>query len=189
MIVIEIDTATNGSLFFAPLQEAIRGRMDPMRFKDREERLTLIDEYPQGVPGQRIAFDEQAGTASLVEPLHEPQNAAVREKLAAKRYSFAPHKREISAATVEQTGGKPTWLYWLNRAVESGHARLVSGTLPAKIEGRIRKQFLRPEDDAKAEKEKRERTLERQKLAAALAMMTEKQRAEYDRILASLDGE
>jgi hypothetical protein len=68
--------------------------------------------------------------------------------------------------------------------VQSGVAKLVRGELPTEQMCRgARKQFILPEVKNPAEEE---RELRRQELAVKLAMMDEKQRADYQRLMAEL---
>jgi hypothetical protein len=39
------------------------------------------------------------------------------------------------------TAHVPTWLYWLRQLIDTGKAKLLSGTLPAKIDGQPQTRF------------------------------------------------
>jgi hypothetical protein len=113
----------------------VRGRCLGSRFRDKEERFTMMEEWPD-VPGQRLRLDTDKGTAAVVEPLQADEHAALRSKLTAKAFAIPQALEEFASAHV------PTWLYWMKRAVETKLARIVRGQLPDKIDGTPRKQFL-----------------------------------------------
>lgn len=177
MPVIEIEVANdaNADLFYLPLGKRLRGKVDFLKVNEAEA-IKLAREYPQGIPGQRLVIDTEAGTAAVVEPLHEPQHAAVREKVAAKGFGLPPAREEAAGVDV------PTAVYWLKRAVDSGLARLVRGGIP-KVDGKPRKRFMTTGDDPAED----DRELRRQELAAKLAMMNPTQRAEFKRLLAEAE--
>jgi hypothetical protein len=178
MPVIEIEVANdaNADLFYLPLGKRLRGKVDFLKVNEAEA-IKLAREYPQGIPGQRLVIDTEAATAAVVEPLHEPQHAAVREKVAAKGFGLPPAREEAAGVDV------PTCLFWARRAVEGGLAKVVRGSIP-KVEGRARKRFMTTPDADPAEDD---RELRRQELAAKLAMMNPTQRAEFKRLLAEAE--
>lgn len=177
MPVIEIEVANeaNADLFFLPLGKRLRGKVDFLKVNEAEA-IKLAREYPTGIPGQRLVIDTEAATAAVVEPLHEPQHAAVREKVAAKGFGLPPAREEAAGVDV------PTCLFWARRAVEGGLAKVVRGSIP-KVEGRARKRFMTTSDDPAED----DRELRRQEHAARLAMMSPTQRAEYKKLLAEAE--
>lgn len=134
--VLEIEVAgdQNEQLFFAPLQRRIRGRFDLNAVPEPLARMKTR-EYPQPIPGQRIGLDLGTGEGYVAEPLHEPVNKAIRERVERKA-RIAPERETFAAVHV------PTWLFWLKRACESGIARVVKGKLPETIDGEPQKHFI-----------------------------------------------
>jgi hypothetical protein len=144
VLEIEIDNARNGGLHFLPLGRDLRGRYDPARDPEVNARLLLAD-YPHGVPGQRLGFDPDTGAAYVADALHDAEHKALREKLARKGFALPPEKEELAV----QPDDRPSWVYWMRRAVEAGHARLTRGKFPDRIEGKVKKSFVlgeRPKD-------------------------------------------
>jgi hypothetical protein len=135
-IEVEVDTPANANLFFLPANRTIRGRFDFARDAEPMAKV-LTQEFPRGVPGQRLVLDLDAGEAHLVESLHFPEHKDVR-KAVEKRWGIGP-ERETFKVPPEDA---PTWLYWLKRAVDAGTARLLSGTLPDKVEGKVKKTVI-----------------------------------------------
>jgi hypothetical protein len=172
IVEVAVENDRNANWFCLPLGKKLRGRIDFLRAND----LSLAREYPQGVPGQRLSVDTDTGEAVVIDPLHEPGNAAVRDKLA-RRFNVdaCPAREPVRRADVASL------LYWLKRAVAGGLVRVVRGTLPDKVDGAVRKRYLYGDEPTRDDED---RLLKRQELAAKLAMMTPKQREEYDRLLA-----
>lgn len=170
LLEIEIDNADNADLFFPPMQRPIRGRLDFLRVKEKEAR-GLMDSYPQGIPGQRIAFDDASGEGAIVEPLQLPEHAAVKSKLEKLGYGIPPATEPIEKPHRE------TWLFWLKRAVESGHARLTKGKIPEGDFPNARRRFF----SADPEPDPRDATI--QKLTALLyAKLTPAEKKTFDEI-------
>jgi hypothetical protein len=176
VIEIEVDTPTNGNLFFLPAGRTIRGRFDFAR--DSEPMaLVVAQQYPAGVPGQRLVLDTDAGEAQLVEALYFDQHKAVRKALE-KRWSLGPERETFKVGKDDLA----TWVYWLNRAVQSGAAKVVNGALPASVPGKVRKSFI-----TQPRKDPRDSLIE--KLTAVLyATLPESKRAQVEALLAQADG-
>jgi hypothetical protein len=173
----EIDTQNppNGQLTFLPLGgRVIRGRFDFNRDSQPLAKLHVA-EFPKGIPGQRLGIDFDSGEAWVAEPLHLPEYKAERDRIL-KRGLGLPKERDTIPV---QPADYATWVYWLNRAVEAGIARIVKGKLPEKVEGKIRKSFVTPEP----KRDRRDVTNE--KLTAILfAMLTPEQRKRAEAALA-----
>lgn len=124
-IVIEFGhPERNREVFFAPLKRSLRGRFDVRNDSEPEASKTRL----AVIPGQRLRLDPDAGTGEILEPLHEPQYASLRETIARANMKLEPPTQP--AAT-----DWPTLVFWTKRAVESGHARVLAGELPEKVEG------------------------------------------------------
>ena len=76
-IELEIDGPANECLMFRPLERNIRGRLDFTRVK---EPLAMIEstKWPKPIPSQRFGI-EPDGTGYLLEPLHDEENAVLKE--------------------------------------------------------------------------------------------------------------
>lgn len=154
-ITIEATGPQNACLFFAPLKRAIRGRFDALRATRYDAgAVKLLTEWPQPVPGQRLRLNLDTGEASVIEPLHEAEFAAIRAKI--ERTGRLEPSAQPTPAHV------PTWLYWMKRAVESGMAVVVEGKLPDEIDGEPQLSFF-----------SRPRVSETARLAKAIESQTE----------------
>ena len=143
VIEVEIDGSHNECLGFRPLPgRTVRGRFDLNRVAEPMARLKS-SEWPVPIPGQRLGIDED-GTGYIKEPLHEEAYAPIREKIEKRGLKLEP------AVTTFDNVHLPSWLFWLKKAVESGIAKIVAGSLPAKIEGKPRKNFITNEPPVSA---------------------------------------
>ena len=133
LIEVEIDGPQNQALYFRPLQRRVRGRFDLHRVKEPNAGK-LLGTWPDPIPGQRLALNVDTGEAAIVEPLYEPQYAAIRERIEAQGRKLGPERESFKVDV-------PTWAYWLQSAVSSGVARVTAGTLPESIEGMPRLRF------------------------------------------------
>lgn len=135
LLEIEIDGLQNQCHYFRPIARRLRGRFDLHRAVKRDKDAAgLLTSWPEPIPGQRLQLNLETGEAAIIEPLYEPEFAVLREKIE-QRAKLGPEREPLGVVDV------PTWLYWLAGAVEGGSARIVSGTLPAKIEGKPRLRF------------------------------------------------
>jgi hypothetical protein len=138
-VEIEIDGPHNENLAFRPLQRNVRGRFDMARIGEPMAKVKAAD-WPTPIPSQRLGIDPD-GNGYLIEPLHDAEHAALREKIEKRGKRLEPKVQEFAAIDV------PSWLYWMKSAVEAGLARVTKGKLPAKIEGDIRKDFILAKPD------------------------------------------
>jgi hypothetical protein len=143
LVEILIDAPCNRSLYFKPLQRALRGTFDLNRVPEPLARMK-ITQFPRPIPGLRIAVD--GTTATITDPLHEPEHAAIREKIEARGLKLGP--------AVEKFEGidSNSWLFWMRRAVASGSCKIVAGQFPAIDEAKARRDFVNvqqpnPRDD------------------------------------------
>jgi hypothetical protein len=127
-ITVEVDAGkSNANLFFQPLGKPIRGRFGFIRTQI-PDAMRLAQKYNGAdIPGQEIRIDPENGAAAILEPLHRPENRAIKEKIEKDGATIPAAEEEFTDIHV------PTWLFWLKRAVESGLARIVSGKFPADI--------------------------------------------------------
>lgn len=177
VIEIEVDGPDNGNLFFLPFGRPVRGRLDFLRVREANARVK-VDQFPNGIPGQRIRFNPASGTASVVEPLHDQEHARTRETVEARGYKLDPPQQEITADT-------PTVLYWARRAVESGSARVIKGEFPKEEEAYrgARKRFLSPEP-----KRSGGERMQAAVTAFMMTKMTKQEREEFKAFLADFEG-
>jgi hypothetical protein len=133
VVEISIDGPCNRDLSFRPLQRTLRGTFDLNRIPEPLARMKIA-EFPRPIPGLRIAVD---GTTGIVtDPLHEPEHAAIREKIEAKGLKLGPHVERF------QNIDANSWLFWMRLAVASGACKIVSGQFPAIDEAKARKDFV-----------------------------------------------
>ncbi len=134
-IEVEIDGSHNESLSFRPLPgRRIRGRFDLNRVAEPLARLKTM-EYPQPIPGQRLGIDAE-GRGYVSEPLHAPENAPIRERIQKQSMRLPPEIEMFEAIDVS------SWLFWLQKAVEAGVARLIKGEFPSELPTEPRKNFI-----------------------------------------------
>lgn len=169
---IEVDSQ-NANIAFAPLSgRRVRGAFNARNIKELEGQK-LLSAWPDTVPGTRIGFDVATGVGYLYEPLYEPKHRPTKGRIEKAGYQLPPEREEFKGAHA------PTWLYWMKRCVESGHAKVISGSLPAKIEGEpitefITKRTKTPTENLIAATQKQTEAFERvavalEKLVGALA--------------------
>ena len=138
-VELEIDGAGNECLHFRPLERKLRGRLDLTRVK---EPLAAVEaqKWPKPIPSQRLGIDAM-GIGYLLEPLHDADNTALREKITKQGMGLEPARMTFEGIDL------PTWYFWLQRAVESGIAKVISGKLPERIEGKPRMNFVMAEPE------------------------------------------
>lgn len=143
-IVIEIVGNQNENYSFKPIDEVVRGRKDSARFpqRGRPEGLSDLLASVPVIPGEYLMVDFDKMEGHRFDPLREtPEGQELWKQIAAvikrHRLEFGPilDLREPAihklTANGEDGGGlAKDWLWWMRRAVEGGHARVVSGKLP-----------------------------------------------------------
>jgi len=142
-VEVEVDGQLNESLCFRPLPgRTIRGRFDLNRVAEPMARLKSA-EWPRPIPGMRLGIDPE-NTGYVVEPLHDAEHAPIREKIVKQGMGLAPACESFEGIDVA------SWLFWLQRAVEAGVAKIVKGAFPDKLPGKPRLNFIvaepRPSD-------------------------------------------
>jgi hypothetical protein len=131
-LTVEVDGPKNENLFFRPLSRKIRGRFDVARIPDPGP---LRQSWPDPIPGQRLTLNLDTGEAAIVEPLHDAEHTALRQKIE-KRATIPPAREELGKVDL------PTWLHWLSGTVACGKGHVVAGKLPEKIDGKPKTSFL-----------------------------------------------
>lgn len=130
MSIIEIEVADkrNRDLWFPPLRQRVRGRLDFYRVPDKKVFASFVQDFGTlPIPGEILGVNVETGECYRREPLREPQYAALRTKLE-KGFKIADERQPCA-------GGYPDeWLYWMKRAVEDGTAELVAGEFPAYLD-------------------------------------------------------
>lgn len=134
-LTIEFD-ADNRNVFFPPLTRSMRGRYDAHAAAKRDKDAgAVIGSLPADViPGLRLSIGDD-GKVAVVEPLHLPEFKAIANRVASRAMSLFPEQETVSVDL-------PTALYWAKDAVDNGQAKIVSGKLPDKIEGKPRLSFV-----------------------------------------------
>ncbi len=192
----------NADAFFRPLQRTVRGKFDFSRALDPHARMKSFDLPP--IPGQRLALDLKSKQGKLIEPLRDEAHEAVLRRIKAflaKQAVSVPVRADLPLAdalgleVAEQTWDLsqqrlttpydvPTWCYWMHHLVKGGHGRLVSGEFPKKLEGQPTKRF-----DGQDRRVDPVVEMQRQERAYRYAMMSDTQRAAYDKMMAELREE
>jgi hypothetical protein len=142
-VQIEIRNPGNRGLLFKPTQTVVRGAIDFVSTKDPELYAYGMAFDGKTIPGKRIVLDTDKSEGAIYDPLAKPENDALAAKLRAKlsgpikgsEITFAEPKKyeKVHAAT---------WLYHMRRAVEAGHAVVVSGDINTPVDGEPQKEFL-----------------------------------------------
>ena len=133
-VEVEFDGPHNEGHYFRPLQRSVRGKFDMMRVGEPMARVQA-SEWPLPIPSQRLGVDEN-GIGFVKEPLHDAEFAAIKEKIEKRGLKLEP------AVTTFDAIDPPTWYFWMKKAVAAGIAKVVAGSLPSKIEGKPRMNFI-----------------------------------------------
>ncbi len=136
VIEVEADTPQNSNVRFRPLQANVRGRWDWARCSPEYQRIAAKwGGLP--IPGQRIQFDGATGKLAIVDPLHDGEHEALREKITKGGYKIPPRREEHEGID------RNTALFWMRRLVELGQAKLTKGQFPTDLDGsKARRDFL-----------------------------------------------
>ncbi len=184
-LLIEIDGPVNQGWSAPFLAQTLRGRFDYARVREPMAAMELAN-FPFGIPGQRVMIDTEKGVGAVLDPLHDDRNADLRKKLASKLGIGGMNcviPKDDVVKEYPNLGAKETatWLYWMRRAVQGGHAKLIQGDLPtdAQVAG-ARRDFHGHE-----QKVDESVMLRRMEVAAKMAVMNPEERREYERLLAS----
>lgn len=138
VIEVEVNGARNGNLFFGPLARRVRGRFELSRAIERDKEAgNLTRSWAEPIPGQRIGIDLDSGDGYIIEPLHDEAHDAIRQRIQ-KTHRLEPARQSFNGVHA------PTWLYWLKRAVDANHAKLMGGKFPDGI-GPKKQEFVSDE--------------------------------------------
>jgi hypothetical protein len=170
-LLVEFD-ADNRNPYFPPLERVMRGAYSSQIAVRRDKDAgAVLAEFPEPIPGQQLAVNVESGDAAILEPLHDPRFAAIADRIKGRGIRL-PEQRESVKCDL------PTLIHWIKEAVEAKQARVVSGSLPDKIEGKPRLHFIvQPRESSEA------------KLAAAIDRMAaaqEQQTEAITKLLAAL---
>lgn len=167
MLTIEVNSPKNADLFFWPISKRVRGRLDVHRMLPFDkDAAPLLRQWPEPVPGQQIAIDPAKKKGYIIEPLRDEKNAALREKVEAQNV-------RVPVASVEHDNiDVPTWLTWMKAACNAGAATVVSGELPDKIEGNVKRSFI---------------SGERKSESAQLSVAIDRQTAAFEKLGATME--
>lgn len=131
-LAVEIAGPKNQCVYFSPLRMRIRGALDVRKIAE-PNGMKLHAEWGEGVPGQRIEYYPESGEGAIVEPLHDSEFAALREKIEARGMKLAPQRQPFSCDAA-------TAIHHLRAIVEGGAGRLVAGEWP-EVTGTPRTRF------------------------------------------------
>jgi hypothetical protein len=131
LIEVEFDTALNANVQFPPLQRTLRGRFDVRRMKDPGR---LFSEWPEPIPGQRLSVNFDSGECEVIEPLWNAEFGATRERIESKGLKISPGRESVQAQPA-------TLHYWLKELIDTDKVKIVSGELPAKVQGTPQLRF------------------------------------------------
>lgn len=169
---LELAGPRGAAVWFPPLQRALRGEIKVSELLDASRELDR--QFAAPIPGVVIGLTGD-GIGYLRDRLAEPGNAAVKAKIEALGHTLGPARESVGPIDL------PTWAFWMRRLVEAKLARVVSGQLPEKIEGRPRKRFVAP--DQPDPRDNLLRTL----TALLAAKLSPAERETFDSTLADLE--
>ena len=142
-VTVEVASALNSNLWFRPCERILRGRFaieNVPHGSTPDELAQIFRGNP--LPGLYITVDPSRRTAEVRDPMGDPQRkdqlAEVVRRIKAARVVMAWNEEPTFEKTdrrenLSDTDIK-TWLYWMRRAVDSGHAEVVHGSLPRLVE-------------------------------------------------------
>ncbi len=143
-IVIEIATERNNNYLFDPLGHVhIRGRWDFHKAAGRysHEAMKALNKLTTVIPGECLAVDVKNRTCRLFDPLRE--TAAGRKIWASIKPIIEQYQshfqcgvglREPTVIRDCSEDTLKTWLYYMRRAVDSGHAKVVGNRVLPPLE-------------------------------------------------------
>jgi len=159
-VVIEVGDERNRNIIWSPTKRELRGRWSRVNLTGDElvESLGMLPD----IPGMHIIADGRRKRLVILDPLADPKNAELREKVSkiikeSWRREEGPEKTVI-IENASDTQIK-TWLFWMRRLVEGApvvqerrgtsggpQAKIVSGKLPsyeeiAALPGKTRIEF------------------------------------------------
>jgi len=146
LIEIEIDGARNNQLFFAPLQQTLRGRIDFSKSQTTGE-FKLSRRWPTPVPGMAVGVTG-SGEMYVRDRLHETDFKQARILATDRGYGIGPERQSYDFPADDTYPPQTTWVHYMCRAVEGGHAKVIKGKLPNvdKLPGKPRTRFIGNEE-------------------------------------------
>jgi len=175
-IEIEFRAPRGRAVMFAPIDRALRGRIDFIEMlKILKGAASLANEWGDSLPGMRVSVDTATKEVVLIEPLHEPQFARIRE-LISKR-----GEKLVDAREVFPGAHLPTFLFWMARLTDSGLAQVTAGTLGTADQ--VKAQYGQPKLRTLAPVE-RDQTVDKL-VQIMFSLLTDKQRADAGKLLAA----
>lgn len=132
-VSIEVDSPRCGNALFPPADKTVRGRFSFQRVaKHSRDALLRHQEWGEHeFPGQVVAVTEDGKVGLVLEPMHEDQHAVARERLAKRGMKLEPSRQEFPLADDES---RRRWLWAMKRLVDSGVAKVVSGSFPRDLQ-------------------------------------------------------
>ena len=152
-IVIAVDKPRNGNVYFYPTNCSVEGTLKPWRSPGANYKppIAALGE----IPGERIHLDVKGKTGRISHALSDPENAGLFERIKKASRSCQPplkcgdkpaEDRWFRNLSDDQVN---TWLHWMRRLVDRGHATILQGNLPGAEE--IKSQpVLAPSYDKRA---------------------------------------
>ena len=142
-VLVEICNEHCRNVYFAPLDRVVRGSFDVQKVaRNNANAVSLLNSFPQAIPGQRIRLDMEHAEGSIEEPLHHEQHRATVEQLKKRNLRLCPERETFDSVDVA------SWLYHMRTAVNSGAAKVLEGEFPVgKIEGARESFVTQPAQD------------------------------------------
>jgi len=134
VVEVEVCAPSHRKLFFRPIGRSVRGRVA----FSAESQHASHKRWPEPVPGIVLGVNLATGETYLRDPIFDPEQHNLRQTISERGYRLPPEREEFSGET------PATWVFWLQRAVEAGLARVIKGELPDvdSLEGEPRRHFI-----------------------------------------------
>jgi hypothetical protein len=137
IVEVEVSAPNGRKLFFRPIGRPVRGRIN---FNDARTpaEFQRAQRWPEPVPGVVLGINLDTGEKYMRDPIHDDQYTSVRQRILRYGFQLPPANETFDSESLA------TWVYWLQRAVEGGCARVIKGELPPveSLEGEPRKSFI-----------------------------------------------
>lgn len=127
LIEIDFQTPQNRDVFFHPIRDSLRGRRELLRSKNPDEiKLHNVHGAPESLPGCRVRVDVESRQGFIIDLISEDVELTqwVNDH---PIFELRP-KLEVYANILPDE-----WLWWMNRYVANGKAKLVQGSFPKVI--------------------------------------------------------
>jgi hypothetical protein len=146
VVTVEVGNDRNDTILYAPTQEPLRGRFEVHNMGQSVSSVEKGVTNMPSIPGVRLSLDCRKGVLRLTDPLADPKNKALLEKISkvGRNADLTGGRDYAPRPDVEKSGldasAVASHLYWMMRMVEAKNARVLEGRMP-RSEEEIIKSF------------------------------------------------